>query len=76
MLKVGVLGAGHLGKIHLKLLNQSNKYTLIGFFDPSDENTKKVSKEYGQVALFELLPHFLPDPTICEPAAHFARLDA
>ena len=26
MLKVGVLGAGHLGKIHLRLLNQSEKY--------------------------------------------------
>ena len=25
MLKVGVLGAGHLGKIHLRLLNQSEK---------------------------------------------------
>ena len=24
MLKVGVLGAGHLGKIHLRLLKQSN----------------------------------------------------
>ena len=26
MLKVGVLGAGHLGKIHLRLLQQSEKY--------------------------------------------------
>ena len=29
MLKVGVLGAGHLGKIHLRLLNQSKKYELV-----------------------------------------------
>jgi len=36
MLKVGVLGAGHLGKIHLRLLNQSNKYELVGFYDPFD----------------------------------------
>ena len=35
MLKAGVLGAGHLGKIHLKLLQQSNKYELVGFYDPS-----------------------------------------
>jgi predicted dehydrogenase len=47
MLKVGVLGAGHLGRIHLKLLNQSEKYTLVGFFDPSEDNSKKVSKEFG-----------------------------
>ena len=28
MLKAGVLGAGHLGKIHLKLLKQSDRYEL------------------------------------------------
>ena len=33
-LKVGVLGAGHLGKIHLRLLNQSERYELVGFYDP------------------------------------------
>ncbi len=47
MLKVGVLGAGHLGKIHLKLLNQSSKYELIGFYDPFRENAEKVAKEFG-----------------------------
>ena len=47
MLKVGVLGAGHLGKIHLKLLNQSEKYELIGFHDPNAENAKKVADEFG-----------------------------
>jgi len=47
MLKVGVLGAGHLGKIHLRLLNQSEKYELVGFFDPNCENAEKVSKEFG-----------------------------
>jgi len=50
MLKIGVLGAGHLGKIHLKLLEQSDKYNLIGFFDPSTENAKKVSQEFGYKA--------------------------
>ena len=29
MLKVGVLGAGHLGKIHLRLLQESKKYELL-----------------------------------------------
>ncbi|AVR43859.1 oxidoreductase [Christiangramia fulva] len=47
MLKAGVLGAGHLGKIHLKLLNQSEKYELIGFFDADKENAKKVADEFG-----------------------------
>ncbi|WP_072765277.1 Gfo/Idh/MocA family protein [Arenibacter nanhaiticus] len=47
MLKVGVLGAGHLGKIHLRLLNQSTKYTLVGFYDPDAINGKKVAAEFG-----------------------------
>ncbi|MFK7049982.1 Putative oxidoreductase YceM [Flavobacterium columnare] len=47
MLKVGVLGAGHLGKIHLRLLQQSKKYELVGFFDPSNDNANKVTTEFG-----------------------------
>lgn len=47
MLKVGVLGAGHLGKIHLRLLNQSDKYELVGFYDPHSENADKVAAEFG-----------------------------
>ncbi len=47
MLKAGVLGAGHLGKIHLKLLQQSQKYELIGFYDPVKEYAEKVAKEFG-----------------------------
>ena len=46
-LKVGVLGAGHLGKIHLKLLNQSERYELVGFYDPNQEQAQKVVAEFG-----------------------------
>ena len=47
MLKVGVLGAGHLGKIHLRLLNQSEKYELVGFYDENQEYAEKIAKEFG-----------------------------
>ncbi|MCF6295611.1 MAG: Gfo/Idh/MocA family oxidoreductase [Flavobacteriaceae bacterium] len=47
MLKAGVLGAGHLGKIHLRLLNQSEKYELVGFYDADENNAKKVEAEFG-----------------------------
>ncbi len=47
MLKAGVLGAGHLGKIHLKLLKQSEQFELAGFYDPDDENANSVEKEFG-----------------------------
>ncbi|UAB86092.1 Gfo/Idh/MocA family oxidoreductase [Zunongwangia sp. SCSIO 43204] len=54
MLKVGVLGAGHLGKIHLKLLNQSSKYNLIGFYDADKENSEKIAAEFGYTAYNDL----------------------
>ncbi|MCK0125561.1 Gfo/Idh/MocA family oxidoreductase [Gelidibacter sp. F2691] len=47
MLKAGVLGAGHLGKIHLRLLNQSEKYDLVGFYDADETNAKKIEAELG-----------------------------
>ncbi|MGB7842824.1 MAG: Gfo/Idh/MocA family oxidoreductase [Salinimicrobium sp.] len=47
MLKAGVLGAGHLGKIHLRLLKESNKYELVGFYDVDKEGGKKVEEEFG-----------------------------
>ncbi|MDG2280860.1 MAG: Gfo/Idh/MocA family oxidoreductase [Flavicella sp.] len=50
MLKAGVLGAGHLGKIHLRLLQQSEKYELVGFYDPIKENASAVAKEFGYKA--------------------------
>jgi len=50
MLKAGVLGAGHLGKIHLRLLNESDKYELVGFYDPNKDNAVKIAAEYGYKA--------------------------
>ncbi len=47
MLKAGLVGAGHLGKIHLRLLNQSEKYELIGFHDADVENGRKLEAEFG-----------------------------
>lgn len=46
-LKAGVLGAGHLGKIHLRLLNESDKYNLIGFYDENQAIRTQITKEYG-----------------------------
>ena len=47
MLKVGVLGAGHLGKIHLRLLQQSDRYELAGFYDDNPDYAAKVEAEFG-----------------------------
>src|SRR5699024_9960887 len=40
-------GAGHLGKIHLRLAQQSNRYKLVGFFDPDQKNAAQIVKDFG-----------------------------
>jgi predicted dehydrogenase len=43
MLKIGVLGTGHLGKIHLKCIQlASETYELVGFYDPDDRAAQQV----------------------------------
>ena len=47
MIKIGVLGAGHLGKIHIRLLKEIGKYEFAGIYDTNPENMQAVSKEYN-----------------------------
>ncbi len=47
MLKIGVLGAGHLGKIHIKCIKQAACYELKGFYDPDPATAKVVEEELG-----------------------------
>ncbi len=47
MLKIGVLGAGHLGKIHIRCIRQIGDYELVGFYDPDPQTVEKVEKEFG-----------------------------
>ena len=46
MLKIGVLGVGHLGKMHLHQLEASNVYELVGFYDPNVDASNQVLKEF------------------------------
>ena len=50
MIKIGVFGAGHLGKIHLKVAEASNILDLVGFYDPDPEVVKKIISEKKYVA--------------------------
>ena len=51
MLKIGVLGTGHLGKIHLKCIKQAQShYELAGFFDADEATRAKVAGDFGTVA--------------------------
>lgn len=58
MLKAGVVGAGHLGKIHLRLLQQSDQYELMGFYDADADTRKKINEEFGYQA-FETIEQLI-----------------
>jgi predicted dehydrogenase len=47
MLKIGVLGAGHLGKIHIKLIQEIADFQLVGFYDSNIEVAAEVSEKFG-----------------------------
>lgn len=48
MLKIGVVGAGHLGKIHLRqLLELTDRYELVGFHDADESVRNAVAAELG-----------------------------
>lgn len=48
MLKIGVLGVGHLGKIHLKCLQLLSKvYDIVGFYDPDDKNAQIAQQQFN-----------------------------
>ncbi len=47
MLKVGVFGAGHLGKIHIKQWKEVTGAKLVGFYDPDMEKAAAAEKEFG-----------------------------
>lgn len=48
MLKIGVAGAGHLGKIHIRILkNLDTKFNLVGFYDSDPDLASEVEAEFG-----------------------------
>ena len=46
-MRIGVAGAGHLGKIHLKCIQQIPEYDLVGFFDSNPDTSEVVAEEFG-----------------------------
>jgi len=45
-LKVGVIGTGHLGKLHTKMFTEIENCELVGIYDSNSEHAKNVSEEY------------------------------
>lgn len=47
MIKIGLFGAGHLGKIHMQQWLQVDGAQLVGFYDPNDDNAAEAIAQYG-----------------------------
>lgn len=45
--RIGVLGAGHLGRIHIQQILEIPEWELVGFFDPDAEKCAKIGAEFG-----------------------------
>ena len=58
MLKIGVLGAGHLGKIHINCIKQLLVFDLVGFYDQDNNTAKKVSEDL-QVRCFSSIEELI-----------------
>ena len=47
MIRIGVVGCGHLGGIHIKLLSNSKNFDLIGFLDNDDKRATEIQQQYN-----------------------------
>ncbi|MCX8210500.1 MAG: putative dehydrogenase [Neolewinella sp.] len=73
MLKIGLLGTGHLGKIHLKCIRLAKaRYNLIGFYDADADTARRVAEEFhlkaydspeALIAASEVIDVVTPTPT-------------
>ncbi len=74
MITIGVLGAGHLGKIHLKCIKESEYFDLIGFYDPDINLSNEVHSELG-IRRFETAEELMDNVQIVDivtpTVAHF-----
>ena len=58
MIKVGVIGAGHLGKWHVQNLKAIEAVQMVGFYDQDPDRSQKIAKEY-QVTAYDSLDALL-----------------
>lgn len=59
-IRMGVIGAGHLGRIHAKLLAATQGATLVGVSDPSAANRDRVAESFG-VPAYEDFGTLMPE---------------
>ncbi|KUG26442.1 oxidoreductase, gfo/idh/moca family [hydrocarbon metagenome] len=73
-IKVGVIGTGHLGKIHTKLFNEVETAELVGVYDIDESKAEAVAKEFNTKAfknLEELLSQIDGVSIVATTSAHY-----
>ena len=55
MINVGIVGVGHLGEIHLKLILSSKYFNLVGFYETDKKRSSHISNEYNVLCYDNLL---------------------
>lgn len=78
-LRIGVLGAGHLGRIHLQQLLTIPEYEVVGFFDPHPEKCAAITREFGLAPMAsqaELIERCQVVDVVTPTTAHFACAQA
>ena len=82
-LRIGILGAGHLGRIHVQQLKELPDFEITGVFDPHPEKAAKVQTELGVPVLGDLAKLIagcdavdVVTPTLAHHACAMQALDA
>ncbi|MEO6833867.1 MAG: Gfo/Idh/MocA family oxidoreductase [Chitinophagaceae bacterium] len=75
MIKIGLFGAGHLGKIHMQQWLKVNTAQLVGFYDPDDHAAAQAMEQYP-VKRFESISELIAAvdavDVVTSTTAHFA----
>lgn len=78
-IKIGLVGVGHLGKIHLKCIQQIPEFELVGVYDIHQEEKEKVAKEHGVTAFTaydDLLSSCEAVDIVSSTSSHFQLAEA
>ena len=46
-IRIGVIGAGHLGKFHIECIDRIEGFSLVGFYDIDKETVDRISSKYN-----------------------------
>lgn len=73
-IKIGIIGTGHLGQLHTKLLKQVNNCELVGVFDKDHESARSAADEFKTKAfenIEELLEQVEAVSIVATTSAHY-----